>query len=191
MPLLLVLLLFGALAWWAFGALRLPGVGRGDPGTGPNGDAGPAGGAARARAARDGGVRDGDARGGDVLADLRAARAAGAREGFQAGLKQGRAEGHAEAMRQVQAQAQVAGRTRAPEPAASGGRPRTRAEALRVLGLPDAATLEQVEERYRQLRRSAHPDNFPRTKYPPAFTALAEAEFKRLGEARDLLVGPR
>jgi DnaJ-domain-containing protein 1 len=99
-------------------------------------------------------------------------------------LKQGRAEGYAEAMRQAQAP----GRARGPEAAAPGARPRTRAEALRVLDLPDGATLEQVEERYRQLRRAAHPDNFPRTKYPRAFTELAEAEFKRLGEARDLLV---
>lgn len=165
----LVLLLLGLFVWWALGGLRLPGPGRSDPSAGrPTGEA-PRGGAAPERA---------------VLGDLRAARAAGAREGFQAGLKQGRAEGYAEAMRQAAAP----GRGRVPEATASMARPRTRAEALRVLDLPDAATLEQVEERYRQLRRSAHPDNFPRTKYPKAFTELAEAEFKRLGEARDLLV---
>ncbi len=169
----LVLLLLGAFVWWALGGLRLPAPGRGDPVRGRAGDEAP-----RGAAARDGAP----------LADLRAARAAGAREGFQAGLKQGRAEGYTEAMRQAQAQAQAPGRGRAPEASASTARPRTRAEALRVLDLPDAATIEQVEERYRQLRRSAHPDNFPRTKYPRAFTELAEAEFKRLGEARDLLV---
>lgn len=165
----LVLILLGVFVWWAIGGLRLPAPGRGDPPPGRAADGAPPG-----------------ARDGAVLADLRAARAAGAREGFQAGLKQGRAEGYAEAMRQAQAP----GRPRAPEAGAStsAARPRTRAEALRVLDLPDAATIEQVEERYRQLRRSAHPDNFPRTKYPRAFTELAEAEFKRLGEARDLLV---
>lgn len=160
----LILLLIAGFAWWAIGGLRLPAPGRGDATAGRAGDAQPGDGA--------------------PLADLRAARAAGAREGFQAGLKQGRAEGYAEAMRQAQAP----GRARAPEGGASAPRPRTRAEALRVLDLPDTATLEQVEERYRQLRRAAHPDNFPRTKYPKAFTELAEAEFKRLGEARDLLV---
>jgi DnaJ-domain-containing protein 1 len=149
--------------------LRLPSPGRGDPTPGRAADEAP-----RGAAARDGAA----------LTDLRAARAAGAREGFQAGLKQGRAEGYAEAIRQAQAP----GRARAPEATGPAARPRTRAEALRVLDLPDAATIEQVEERYRQLRRSAHPDNFPRTKYPRAFTELAEAEFKRLGEARDLLV---
>ncbi|MFN2322370.1 MAG: hypothetical protein ABR510_05365 [Trueperaceae bacterium] len=172
----LVLILLGAFVWWALGGLRLPAPGRGDPPTG--------------RAA-DGAARAGTPRDGAPLADLRAARAAGAREGFQAGLRQGRAEGYAEAMRQAQAQAQAPGRTRAPEASASSARPRTRTEALRVLDLPAAATIEQVEERYRHLRRSAHPDNFPSTKYPRAFTELAEAEFKRLGEARDLLVGRR
>ncbi len=163
----LVLLLLGLFVWWALGGLRLPGPVRDDPPVGRAAD-------------------DAPPRGGAPLADLRAARAAGAREGFQAGLKQGRAEGYAEAMRQAQAP----GRGRGSEAAAStsAARPRTRAEALRVLDLPDAATLEQVEERYRQLRRAAHPDNFPRTKYPRAFTELAEAEFKRLGEARDVLV---
>jgi DnaJ-domain-containing protein 1 len=171
------------LAWWAFGGLlRLPGVGRGDATAGRAADEVPRGGAPRD------GAREGAGRDGAALADLRAARAAGAREGFQAGLKQGRAEGFTEAMRQAQAQAPASGRPRAPEAASATARPRTRAEALRVLDLPDAATIEQVEERYRQLRRAAHPDNFPRTKYPRAFTELAEAEFKRLGEARDLLV---
>ena len=165
----LVLLLLGVFVWWALGGLRLPGPVRSDPPAGRGTGEPP---------------RSGAAPEGAVLADLRAARAAGAREGFQAGLKQGRAEGYAEAMRQALAP----GRARGAESAATGARPRTRAEALRVLDLPDAATLEQVEERYRQLRRAAHPDNFPRTKYPRAFTELAEAEFKRLGEARDLLV---
>ncbi len=173
MPLLLLLLFFGAFAWWAFGGLRLPGPARES-------------GRAAAEAPR-GGARDRATRDGAPLADLRAAREAGAREGFQAGLKQGRAEGHAEGMRQAQAP----GRARAPVATSTPARPRTRAEALRALDLPDAASLEQVEERYRQLRRAAHPDNFPRAKYPRAFTELAEAEFKRLGEARDLLVGRR
>lgn len=169
MPVLLLLLFLGAFAWWAFGGLRLPGPAR-ESGRGA------------AEAPRGGATRDGA-----PLADLRAAREAGAREGFRAGLKQGRAEGRAEGMRQAQA----LGRARAPEATSVPARPRTRAEALRALDLPDAATLEQVEERYRQLRRAAHPDNFPRAKYPRAFTELAEAEFKRLGEARDLLVGRR
>lgn len=75
--------------------------------------------------------------------------------------------------------------------AAASAPVRTRAEALRVLDLPDAATADEVEERYRTLRRTTHPDNFPRSKYPPAFVDLAEAEFKRLGEARDVLLGRR
>lgn len=75
--------------------------------------------------------------------------------------------------------------------AATPGRVRTRAEALRVLDLPETATAEEVEARYRTLRRTTHPDNFPRGKYPPAFVKLAEAEFKRLGEARDVLLGRR
>jgi hypothetical protein len=172
---LLVLLLLGVFVWWAIGGLRLPPPRANGTATGPDGHA------------RTGGVPGGAvdaARDGAALADLRAARAAGAREGFQAGLKQGRAEGFAEAMRQAEAP----GRGRGPDVVSAGARPRTRAEALRVLDLPATATLEQVEERYRQLRRSAHPDNFPATKYPRAFTELAEAEFKRLGEARDLLV---
>ena len=48
-----------------------------------------------------------------------------------------------------------------------------------------------MEERYRTLRRTTHPDNFPRAKYPASFVAVAEAEFKRLAEARDLLLGRR
>lgn len=83
-----------------------------------------------------------------------------------------------------------AARPRAPRPEALD-RVRTRSEALKVLDLPEGATADEVEERYRKLRRSTHPDNFPRAKYPASITAVAEAEFKRLGEARDLLLGRR
>ncbi|MDF1523023.1 MAG: hypothetical protein P1P87_09425 [Trueperaceae bacterium] len=155
------LVIVAGAAWWILRGPGLPAPGGGRPsGTGASG-AGPA-----------------DPQ---VLAQLRAAREAGAREGFAAGLKRGRAEGYAEGARR-------GGAAMPPTTAAEAPPPRTRAEALRVLDLPEHATLDEVEARYRERRRAAHPDNFPRAKYSPAFVALAEAEFKGLGEARDLLV---
>ncbi len=67
------------------------------------------------------------------------------------------------------------------------GRPTTRAEALAILGLPADAGRAAIEERYRELRASGHPDAVRSKKLPAAVVAFAEEHFKLVGEAYDLL----
>lgn len=107
-----------------------------------------------------------------------AAREAGRREGFRAGLDQGRSEGAAAARRGA-----------APRDPMHG-KPATREDALQILDLPSTATAADVDAQFRRFRREMHPDNFPSAKYPRAQLEFAELEFKRLVEARDLLLRP-
>lgn len=109
-------------------------------------------------------------------AAMSAAREAGRREGFRAGLDQGRSEGAA-AARPVAA-------PRDP----MHGKPVTREDALRILDLTATASPADVDAQFRRFRREMHPDNFPGAKYPRAQLEFAELEFKRLVEARDLLL---
>ena len=113
-------------------------------------------------------------------ADVEAARQAGAREGFGTGYKQGRAKAQQEAAQRFEQDASyVSGMLH--------GKPRTRAEALLILELEDGADPERIREQYRNLIRLSHPDIYAKSRYPKAFRKFAEHEFKRLGEARDLL----
>lgn len=66
-------------------------------------------------------------------------------------------------------------------------RPRTRQEALAVLELPETASLAEVEQRFRELRASLHPDAFRARKLPTVMVRFAEEQFKVVGEAYDLL----
>ena len=61
----------------------------------------------------------------------------------------------------------------------------TRAVALRVLGLDEPASLEQVHRAYRRLARFRHPDRF--AKLGPAAIAAATAAFERVREAYEVL----
>ncbi len=63
-------------------------------------------------------------------------------------------------------------------------RPRTRAEALAVLGLPATASPADVIRAYRRLAKSSHPDVTGRT------DPTAGQEFASLTEAYDVLTGP-
>ncbi len=112
-------------------------------------------------------------------ATVGAAREAGRREGYKAGFDRGRSE----------APAPASARTSARDP--MHGKPTTREDALRILDLGPTASAAEVDARFRSFRREMHPDNFPNAKYPRAQREFAELEFKRLVEARDLLVGSR
>jgi hypothetical protein len=105
-----------------------------------------------------------------------AAREAGRREGFREGLERGRSEGAATARRGASPRDPM------------HGKPATRDDALRILDLPATASAEDVDAQFRRFRREMHPDNFPSAKYPRAQLEFAELEFKRLVEARDLLI---
>src|SRR3954466_435085 len=54
-----------------------------------------------------------------------------------------------------------------------------RDEALRVLGLPESASAEEVKKRYRKLAHEFHPDKSPST----------QEQFKQLNEANRVLNG--
>ncbi len=110
-------------------------------------------------------------------AAIEAAREAGRREGYKAGFDRGRSEGATAAPRSSAARDPMQ------------GKPATRDDALRILDLGPSATAAEVDARFRSFRREMHPDNFPGAKYPRAQREFAELEFKRLVEARDLLLG--
>jgi len=79
-----------------------------------------------------------------------------------------------------------------PEPVPDSARPLTMLEALATLGLSPAATLADVEKAYRERALLCHPDKVAHL--DADFIALADRKFRRLHEARDLLVaalGPR
>jgi DnaJ-domain-containing protein 1 len=63
--------------------------------------------------------------------------------------------------------------------------PMTRAVALRVLGLDDNSSLEEIHRAYRRLAKFRHPDRF--AKLGPAAIAAATAAFERAREAYELL----
>ncbi len=84
------------------------------------------------------------------------------------------------------------GRTpRSPPPPSAGGAPadlpRTREEALELLGLDPGATPEEVAAAYRAASRRCHPDLVARL--DEEFRALAHEKFLRLQRARELLAG--
>jgi DnaJ like chaperone protein len=60
------------------------------------------------------------------------------------------------------------------------------ATALEVLGLPADATASAVEDAFRERALQCHPDKVAHL--DPDFVALAERKFRRLQEARDLLL---
>lgn len=120
------------------------------------------------------GVSDGErAAMAQVEARLRAERESAYRSGYRAGQA-------------------AAGADQAHAPRSAGGpgataRPRTRQEALAVLELPETASLAEVEQRFRELRASLHPDAFRARKLPTVMVRFAEEQFKVVGEAYDLL----
>lgn len=63
--------------------------------------------------------------------------------------------------------------------------PMTRPVALRVLGLDETASLEQVHRAYRRMAKFRHPDRF--AKLGPAAIAAATAAFERVREAYEVL----
>lgn len=61
-----------------------------------------------------------------------------------------------------------------------------RGEALRILGLKDGATEEDIKLAYRESAQILHPDHFNSNE---KLMARATEQFKLLGEARDALLG--
>lgn len=110
-----------------------------------------------------------------IEARIRAEREAA----YRAGHRQGLLEGQARAAR-VSPQAARA-------PTTAHARPRTRAEALRVLELTESATQAEVESRYRELRAAVHPDAIRSKRLPSSLVKYAEEQFKLVGEAYDVL----
>lgn len=66
-------------------------------------------------------------------------------------------------------------------------RPDAREEAFRTLGLPPTATPDEVRQAFRRLARENHPDRFATA--TDEVRQQAEARFKRITEARDLILG--
>ena len=66
--------------------------------------------------------------------------------------------------------------------------PLTTLEAFALLGLSPAASMADVEKAYRERALLCHPDKVAHL--DPDFIALADRKFRRLHEARDLLVEP-
>ena len=73
-----------------------------------------------------------------------------------------------------------------PPPAARG--PMTRAKALRMFGLEEGASPDEVHAAYRRLAKARHPDRFARL--GPAAQATATAAFKRVHDAYAILSAP-
>jgi hypothetical protein len=89
---------------------------------------------------------------------------------------------------------------RTPEPPVEAPRPRaatpppvapparmSAADALATLGVAPTATREQIEEAYRAIALRLHPDKVAHL--DEELVALAERKFRRVQEARDVLVG--
>lgn len=106
---------------------------------------------------------------------LRAEREAAYRSGYRSGEADGRARGAREAP------------ASGPGTAPAVRRPRTRAEALAILELREAATQADIERQYRLLRTAVHPDAIRSKKLPAAVVKFAEEQFKLVGEAYDIL----
>jgi DnaJ like chaperone protein len=64
----------------------------------------------------------------------------------------------------------------------------TRDRALRMFGLSEGASVDEIRAAYRRLAKARHPDRFARL--GPAAQATATAAFRRLQEAHVLLSGP-
>ncbi len=114
-----------------------------------------------------------------ALARLEARLRTERQAGYQAGFRAGQAQASAGAARTTRPAGATATHTYA--------RPRTRAEALRILELAEGVSQADIEKRYRELRAAVHPDAIRSKKLPSALVAFAEEQFKLLGEAYDLL----
>lgn len=66
-------------------------------------------------------------------------------------------------------------------------RPDALQEAYRTLGLTPTASADEVRQAYRRLARENHPDRFATA--TDEVRQQAEARFKRITEARDLILG--
>jgi len=122
------------------------------------------------------GVSDGErSLSGGIEGRLRAERQSAYQAGYRAGVLEGRKSG-----------AQTA-HTAAAAAAGKVVRPRTRAEALRLLELSEGSSTSEVENRYRELRAAVHPDALRSRKLPRVMVEFAEEQFKLIGEAYDIL----
>ena len=83
------------------------------------------------------------------------------------------------------AAAPAAGATGSAPPSATAREPMTRAQALRLLALPEDASREQIHSAYRRMAKARHPDRFARL--GPAAQATATAAFKLVHEAYEVL----
>ena len=124
------------------------------------------------------GVADGSAALSSAFdAQILAVRSAAGREGFARGFREGHSKGLADASHRTHD---------ATDP--TRGRPRDRHEALAILGLKPDSSREAIESQYTKLRRIVHPDAIRSRGLTSPFVDLADLEFKRLAEARDLLL---
>lgn len=106
---------------------------------------------------------------------LRSERQSAYQAGYRAGVLAGQRSGSQTA------------HTSATQSAGRAVRPRTRAEALRLLELSEGCSTSDVENRYRELRAAVHPDAIRSKKLPRVMVEFAEEQFKLIGEAYDIL----